>query len=173
MDSDDISMPERLESQVCFLDSNPGVVAVGSRVDLIDNEGKRIKREFPFYETDKEIRAILPIRNPIPHPVVIFRKCALVGAGSYRYSFFGEDWELFLRMARDPTAKLHNMDKVLLQYRQHGNQATGTDHLDRAFVELSTVLFSEFLRTRSPKFLLGILLKIPVLLRIRNRLRRR
>ena len=36
MDSDDISTPDRFEKQVDFLRVNPDVVAVGSRVILID-----------------------------------------------------------------------------------------------------------------------------------------
>jgi glycosyltransferase involved in cell wall biosynthesis len=172
MDSDDLSMPDRLESQVLFLEFHTDVVAVGARVGLIDGEGRLLDRNFPFYETDRQIRRILPIRNPMPHPVVTFRRNALIGVGSYKYSFFGDDWELFLRIVRNPAAKLHNLDQVLLQYRRHGDQETSTDRLDRAFVELSTVLFSEFLRTWSPRYLLGILLKVPALLRIRNKLRR-
>jgi glycosyltransferase involved in cell wall biosynthesis len=171
MDSDDLSMPDRLEVQVRFLDSHPDIVAVGARVALIDGEGKSIDRDFPFYETDAQIRRVLPIRNPMPHPVMTFRKSALVQAGSYRYSFLGEDWELFLRIVRNPAAKLHNLDQTLLQYRRHAAQETSTDSLSRAFIETSPVLFGEFLRTLSPKYLLGILLKTPMLLRIRNRLR--
>ena len=119
MDSDDISMPERFEKQVAYLLAHPDVVAVGSRVVLIDPYGSQC--ENPSHKTThEEIEADLlnGVGWAIVHPTVMMRREPLMRVGGYREDLMvSEDLDLFLRLAE--VGKLANMPDVLLQYRQH------------------------------------------------------
>ena len=119
MDSDDISMPERFEKQVAYLLAHPDVVAVGSRVVLIDPYGSQC--ENPSHKTThEEIEADLlnGVGWAIVHPTVMMRREPLMRVGGYREDLMvSEDLDLFLRLAE--VGKLANMPDVLLHYRQH------------------------------------------------------
>ena len=54
MDSDDISLPSRLQRQVDFLLRNPDIDIVGSQIELIDSLGKAFARR-PYPTTHSEI----------------------------------------------------------------------------------------------------------------------
>ncbi len=172
MDGDDVSLPDRIEVQTRYLDEHPEIAALGGRLELIDEQGSKLKRSYPFYKTDLEIRSILPLRNPMPHPALMFRRDVLLAVGGYKYAHSAEDWELFLRIARDRKRLLHNLDKVLVQYRRHASQITRPELAGAVFYETGGFLFSEFLRTSSPKYLAGIVLKLPLLVRARLAWRR-
>ena len=171
MDGDDISLPQRLAAQVEFLDRHPDIVAVGSRLRLIDEHGRELSQAYPFYQTDREIRAVLPLRNPMPHPALMFRKSVLFELGGYKYAHSAEDWELFIRMARVKGNGLHNLDQTLVQYRRHASQITRPELTGAVFYETAAFLFSEWLRTGSLKYLFAIGIKLPFVVRTRLALR--
>jgi glycosyltransferase involved in cell wall biosynthesis len=172
MDGDDICLPDRLATQVRYMDDHPDVAVLGCKIQMIDEDGTKVARPYPFYETDRQIRDVLPLRNPMPHPALMYRKSVLLAIGGYKYAHSGEDWELFIRIARDKNRKFHNLDRVLFEYRRHAAQGTRPDLMRAVFLEAAAFLFSEFLRTGSPKYLLGMLLKFPPLLKTRNALRK-
>ncbi len=171
MDGDDISLPERFVQQVRYLDEHPEVAVVGCRVELIDENGNAVTRRYPFYESNREIRKILPFRTPMPHPALMLRKGVLLAVGGYKYAHSAEDWELFIRIARDDRWQFHNLDRVLFQYRRHPLQGTRPELIRAVFLDTASFLFSEFLRTLSWRYLAGICLKHPWLLKTRNSIR--
>ncbi len=73
MDSDDISMPDRFISQINFLNDHPDVDIVGTdiiEIDVVSN----IQRIVSFaIDHDDAIRKI-PLRVPVAHPTVCFRR---------------------------------------------------------------------------------------------------
>ena len=76
MDSDDISLPKRLQKQVSFLEDNPAAGIVGGTMDIINETGKIYsKREYNL--TDIEIRKQIFRYSPFCHPVVTIRKSVL------------------------------------------------------------------------------------------------
>ncbi len=157
MDADDLSRPERFREQVAYLDQHPAVGVVGCRVQLIDADSQAVHRAFPYFQSDPEIRRVLPFRNPLPHPALIFRKTALLAVQGYKYGHTSEDHEMFIRMARDPGMEFFNLDQTLFEYRRHGLQATRLGPRMRvSFIEISGFLFSEFLATHSIKYLFGM-----------------
>ena len=119
MDSDDISEPQRFEKQIAYLREHPEIVALGSRVTLIDPYGSRVEK--PTHKiTHEEIEAELlnGVGWALVHPTVMMRRDALVNVGGYREDLaVSEDLDLFLRLAE--VGKLENLPDVLLQYRQH------------------------------------------------------
>ncbi len=167
MDGDDVSRPARLRRQAEFLDSHPDVDVVGCRVQMIDEASRNLARAFRYFETNAQIRKVLPYRVSIPHPAAMFRKRAFIRVQGYKYGHSGEDYEMFLRMARDPTTRFYNLDEVLLDYRRHAAQLTHASQLKKQYAEISGFLYTEFLLTHSFKYLLGMLILHPWVRRTR------
>ncbi len=131
MDSDDISLPERLAKQVAFLDAHPDHVLVGSQVMLIDPEGSDLcpKRDTEYTHEGID-NAHLNHRWPLVHPTVIMRKSAVARVGGYRTKYeWLEDLDLFLRLAE--VGKLASLPDVLLRYRLHTGSVCHTREADQ------------------------------------------
>lgn len=172
MDGDDISRPQRLAEQVQYMDEHQEVAVLGCKVQLINARSEKVKRSYPYFEYDHDIRRVLPFRNPLPHPALMFRKSTLFDVHGYKYGHSSEDHEMFIRMARDPAVRFHNLDRCLFDYRRHEAQGTRLGPRTRVcFLEISAFLFAEFLRTHSPKYLFGMLIIHPWVRGIRMQLR--
>ncbi|HEX8521008.1 MAG TPA: glycosyltransferase family 2 protein [Tepidisphaeraceae bacterium] len=119
MDADDVSMPQRFERQVEYLDAHPECVCVGSRVLAIDPYGGVLytsEHEQSHEWIDREL--LKGVGWAVVHPVAMLRKGAMSAVGAYRREFqWAEDMDLFLRLAE--LGKLANLPDILLQYRQH------------------------------------------------------
>lgn len=116
MDADDISLPERFEKQVHFLDNNPDIDLLGTFAVDIDDFGKEIHlRMMPQHHP--EIIHLLPKANPITHSSVMFRKERFKQIGFYNESYrTTQDYEMWFRAA-GIGLKFHNLNEVLLKYR--------------------------------------------------------
>lgn len=166
MDSDDISSLDRFSNQIKYLIENPDISVLGCRAILIDENDDKIG-DFPFYENDNSIRSVLPYRNPLLHPCLMIKKSLLYDLGGYKYGHMSEDHELFIRAARFPEVKFHNLNRVLFQYRRHSNQITSILNAEKNFYEICGFLFTEFLLTKNPKYILGMLIVNPSIRRLR------
>jgi glycosyltransferase involved in cell wall biosynthesis len=99
MDADDISLPERLERQIAFLQDNPAVGLISSHFYIIDREGKHISLCRPPAENEALQNALLTA-NQFCHGAAVFRSDCLKAAGTYREFFtFAQDFDLWLRIA--------------------------------------------------------------------------
>lgn len=96
-DSDDLSLPQRFETQIKFLEENPEVALVGSSVFLIDHEDRVIGvRKAP-----QKPRQVLKQFNAFNHGSVIMRKEAVDRLGGYNELFkYSQDYELWLRFSK-------------------------------------------------------------------------
>jgi glycosyltransferase involved in cell wall biosynthesis len=168
MDGDDISHPLRFEKQIAFLEENPSYVAVGCRVDLIDQNGHSINKSFKFYENDFEIRRALKYRMPFCHPAMIFRSKTIIASNGYMYGNTAEDHELYLRLARDSNYLFKNLSDNLFSYRRHQSQLTNIKNSKKAFCNIAGFLFTEFLLSYNPIYIVGIIINHPLIRRIRN-----
>ena len=119
MDSDDLCLPERFGRQVDFLRAHPEVVAVGSRIRLIDPDGCPLMDMCTTGDHDRIDLAHLRVEGGfINHPAAMIRANAMREVGGYRADFYpGEDVDLWLRLAE--IGRLTNLPEVLLEYRQH------------------------------------------------------
>jgi GT2 family glycosyltransferase len=120
MDSDDISLPERLERQAAYLHGNPDCVAVGSQAQIIDPDGDPLG--IWFQSTAHEEIDAQNLRgdhqSALCHPAVMMRRQVVLDVGKYREEFrFCEDLDLWLRLAEH--GRLANLPLVLLKYRTH------------------------------------------------------
>ncbi len=119
MDADDISMPERLEIQVNFLNKNPDIILCGSWFRIL-NSNETVKHPI----THAEISIALLDYCAIGHPTVMFRKEEFIKNNLYYDKNMepAEDHDLWVRAIR--IGKLQNIPNVLLKYRLHNNQVS-------------------------------------------------
>lgn len=121
MDADDISLPERLASQVAFLEAHPGIVLAGTAVAFIDSFG-RVLQTVRYPTANREIQTTLLDSSVFWHPTVLFSRTAFLSVGGYRDLPHAEDYDLWLRLAE--IGELANLPQVLLRYRLHPQQVS-------------------------------------------------
>ncbi|MBC7786405.1 MAG: glycosyltransferase [Methylophilaceae bacterium] len=119
MDSDDICLPNRFQTQVDYLKQHPECVAAGSKILLIDSDGLPILQAGNLLTHDEIDTANMSGNGLVMfNPAVAMRKSVVVAVGAYKPEFeHAEDLDLFLRMAE--VGKLANISQILLHYRQH------------------------------------------------------
>ena len=117
LDADDYAFPDRLETQVAFMEKNPDYVFCGSRyLKLLD--GKEVPAKIQFVQTDSELRRTVSRFNPFAHSSIIYRKTAYLEIGGYDESFkIGGDFDLFVRLLK--LGKGCNLDCNLIVHRIH------------------------------------------------------
>lgn len=98
MDTDDIAKPDRFERQLQVFREHPEVDVCGAWLDEFSEDIKHIHSVKRLPETHAELYKYGQRRNPVNHPVVMFRREAVLHNGSYRdYPLF-EDYFLWVRM---------------------------------------------------------------------------
>ncbi len=107
LDSDDISLPQRLQKQVEFLDQNPDIALLGTGGWRINDRGKLIE-EYKTETDEKTIKTELFQCNRFNHSSLMLRKKQIADQLFYREELkFAEDYELCLRISeRFPVANL-------------------------------------------------------------------
>ena len=133
MDADDVSLPQRFQAQVDFLDHNPSVAVVGTQVAYVDAEGRGSGHVSSFCTEPEAIAEALLVRGCVlRHPTIMAQREAIEAAGGYRAVMAGaEDYDLWLRMAE--RARIANLPEVLLQYREHSGQYSHGINLTQRF----------------------------------------
>lgn len=116
MDTDDIAKPDRFEKQLKIFQDNPIIDIVSSWIDEFESDVSNIISTRTLPETHEEIFRYAQKRNPINHPVVMFRKNAVVEAGGYQHFSLFEDYFLWVRMLLNG-AKFYNIQESLLYFR--------------------------------------------------------
>lgn len=117
MDSDDVSLPNRLELQIRHLDACPQVVCLGGAAQCIDPEGNLLNLErYPLNHC--EILIAQQKGGAMRFPTTMMRRQVALDAGGFRQPFrIGEDLDLLTRMSE--VGKMANLDVTLYLYRQH------------------------------------------------------
>lgn len=124
MDSDDISVTNRLETQVAFMESCPEIGISGSSTEIINEKSEIIGTRHVF-TNDQQIKiALLLGETSLAHSSIIMRKDFI-----YTYALFynpaydlAEDYELFCRGSN--LGKYQNIDDFLLKYRVHSQSVS-------------------------------------------------
>lgn len=117
MDADDISLPDRLEKQVKFMNENPEYVLLGSACEIIDKYGKTTRKSSTFYD-DETLRLSLALSTSFAHGSVMFRKKTALEAGGYSAdAYLAEDCDFWMRLAK--FGKIANLPEYLFKYRSN------------------------------------------------------
>lgn len=119
MDADDISLPERFEKQVAWLDAHPQIGVLGSNVEIFDENGT-VATGWSSTDPD-QMKIDLFFSCGLAHPGVMMRRGVVQKGYDPEYNGL-EDYELWCRVAEEHgVTTLHD---VLLRYRIHSSQVT-------------------------------------------------
>lgn len=115
MDADDVMFPDRLQIQMEYLMSHPGVDLVGTSIIVIGEKNEIIgKRAFNSGLSNSKNLSLRWLRS-IAHPTIV-GKSEWFKANPYRRKYFkSEDTELWIRTHR--ITNFHNIEIPLLFYR--------------------------------------------------------
>ena len=91
MDTDDVAKPERFEKQIAVFCAHPEMDVVGAWIDEFEGSIENVISVRVLPLEDSEIRRFARKRNPVNHPVVMFRKSAVLVAGGYQHFPLFED----------------------------------------------------------------------------------
>jgi len=129
MDGDDISLPNRLATQVAFLQKHPKIVAVGGQAEMIDGEGEIFAyKHFPTDST--KLREMIMWMVPIQHPIMMARGEAYKQCRYDETFKTAEDVEMFMQLLK--FGELGNVPKVVYQYRK-ADTSNGYHNLKQTF----------------------------------------
>lgn len=149
MDSDDISLPNRLQVQVDYLEAHPEIDLVSAGMQLFGDKDEIWVREQDF----EELKICALFYSPVLHASSMWRKDAFEKQGlRFRQEMVpSEDYDLWTR-ALVKGLKLVNLPEVLYQYRIHGTQATlQTDAVDSKSHEVQVAYIRAALPSVSEK----------------------
>jgi glycosyltransferase involved in cell wall biosynthesis len=117
MDADDISLPERISSQMAILQNDKRIVAVGGWITLVD-ENDEVIEQWEYPESTKMIMWNQFFNSGFAHPSTLFLASAFKKAGGYLTDHkYAEDFDLWSRLGE--VGELYNIQKPLLLYRVH------------------------------------------------------
>ena len=116
MDTDDVAKPDRFEKQLAIFQEHPEVDVVGAWIDEFERAVSNVLSVRKVPKNQKDILRFAKGRCPVNHPVVMFRKSAVLKAGGYKHFPLFEDYYLWVRMLMDG-ARFYNIQESLLFFR--------------------------------------------------------
>lgn len=171
MDSDDISLPDRFEKQLAYMESHPECDIVGGQMtEFIDTPDNVVgRRVVPL--TEAEIYQFMRTRCALNHVTVMFRKKAVIKAGNYQDWFWNEDYYLWVRMMK---AGCHfaNIPDVAVNVRSGADQYArrgGKKYFDSE-IGIKKLMLKEGMITRT-QFAINYVERFIIQLVLPNRIR--
>jgi len=127
LDSDDVILPNKISQQVAYLNTHDDIAMVYSNTLLIDSDGTLYHDDYYDQQNfSTVVNKVAPsgfvfkdllLEDFIPNPSVLIRKEIIDKVDGYDKSLFNEDWDLWLRIAKDH--KIHFMVGEFCKYRIH------------------------------------------------------
>lgn len=143
-DGDDISMPQRLETQKDYLDLNPSITLVGTNGIAIDESGKQ-GNKISRPSNSLVMKWRLFFDNVFIHTSVMFRVPELEELyGDYRMSDCCGDYDLWSKIAMD--GKATNIEKAFVFYREHSASIIGSIPVDEAKARIADLENREIIK---------------------------
>lgn len=117
MDTDDICLPDRFKLQLEYLIDHPETDVISAWIAEFDYTPNNIVGFRTLPERHEDIYRFGKKRNPINHPVVMFRKKAVTEVGGYLPCPYFEDYYLWCRMLKRG-CHFYNIQQPLLLFRR-------------------------------------------------------
>jgi len=119
MDADDISMPNRLDTQYAYMKSNPDLAICASSYEQIDKNRNTI-RIIKRYLGCEQLYYFLTFANWLAHSTVFLRKTMILKLNGYNDQLMqAQDYDLWYRVSR--IGKVIQIGEILLRLRTHQN----------------------------------------------------
>jgi len=149
MDGDDISLPNRIETQFLYLQQKKNVSLVGLNIIMIDEDGNEIHKENYLTNFDN-IKKAIQFASPVNH-VWLAKREVYEKVGAYRIPT-AEDYD-FIWRAIDLGYVVNNApDFLYLQRIRGGNTATSSGLIQRKSIEFVKKMHQERLLNFSDSF---------------------
>lgn len=127
LNSDDLYTPGALALVANAFSNNPDCYWLIGRCDIIDQDGREIRRWITRYKNmlmNRYTFRRLLRENFVPQPAVFWRRDAMRQAGLLDESlYYTMDYDYWLRLGRLRAPIV--LDRVLAQFRLHGGSKTG------------------------------------------------
>jgi hypothetical protein len=131
-DADDVSAPQRLESQCAFLAERGDIGVLATSADYIDSLGRTVDNDWvravrtqqDAALTPGQIAHLMPLTCCVTHGSIVARAAVLRAAGGYQPNIWPvEDYDLWLRLL--PDVAFAKLPDRLYRYRIHDAQLSG------------------------------------------------
>lgn len=113
MDADDIALPERLEYQLRYMESNENIDLLGTNIHYFNDEREFDRSKIP--EKSETIEKVMRYANVMCHPTFFIKSDVLIKE-KYRNLRYSQDYDLVCRLI-EKGYKVANINKYLLNYR--------------------------------------------------------
>ena len=124
MDADDISLPNRIKSQLTYL-KKYRLDIIGGWIKIID-ESDNIIGSMQFPKTDKFVKKCIKYGGCVPHPTWLVKREIYDALKGYRNIPSCEDYD-FLNRAIYHGYKIGNIPEYVLKYRVRNNSVSFTN----------------------------------------------
>lgn len=135
MDADDVAKKDRMQREIEVFNKYPDVDVVSSWIDEFEVDISNVIATKKLPEYPFQVSNFAKRRCPINHPVVMFRKSAVLLAGGYRHFKLFEDYYLWVRMLLNGS-KFYNIQESLLWFRTSNDMYRRRGGLKHALNEI-------------------------------------
>ena len=145
LDSDDVYYPDNVKAHLERFHANPDAGLVYAGIEVVDHEGKPVKRVLPAKEDRGFVLERLVRYNFITASTVLLRRTVMEFAGEMNTRlWFAEDWYYWLRIAsRFP---VDFVDRILVRYqrsRMSLSHGTAIAELAKRNLEMFEIAFAD------------------------------
>lgn len=159
MDADDISLLNRIEKQVEFLEKNLDIAFCGTNAFIINEKTQMIgKSHLPL--SNEDISIYIKYGNPFLHPSIMINS-EICKRNLYDEKYiYAEDYELWQRLIK--LYKVRNLKENLIKYRilknSISNNSKSNSRQRELFLELSSSLDMNIFKLKDKKVIANLLI---------------
>jgi glycosyltransferase involved in cell wall biosynthesis len=130
MDGDDISLPQRLQKQIEYMDNFPEIGILGTYYAEVGPDSVIIAKKVSFPIEPIILNWRLLFENPIPHPTILVKREVYETVKGYDPTWkYSQDYDLFTRASL--FTKLANYPEILLLRRPHENSISKSNNKEQ------------------------------------------